>query len=181
MQSMEHPKHVQEDEDHDDHDHDHEHSKHGLNDPSPFKYMIALGDEHSKHLNRLNEHHDQQRRKGITYHLVMTLGNTDQLSRIVYVDFVRGKNKNGSKNLPADCSDDFPFSKVFNVTVINRTSGADINYNIGRGPNATSMFGIIKTGTERTFDSLYPVYENMNLARVSGAATTSVVELVLLT
>jgi hypothetical protein len=171
---------------HEDKDDDHDgmmkhHEKHELNEPGPFKYMIALQDEHSKHLNRINEHHDQQRRKGITYHLTMTLGNTDQLSRIVYVDFVRGKSKNGSKNLPADCSDDFPFSKVFNVTIINRTAGADINYNIGRGPNATSMFGLIKAGSERTFDSLYPAFENINLARVAGASTTSVVEIVLLT
>ncbi|MFZ0328074.1 MAG: hypothetical protein WBP64_06345 [Nitrososphaeraceae archaeon] len=45
----------------------------------------------------------------------MTIGNTDVLSRIVYVDFVRGANThNGSKNLPADCSLDFPCQMINN-------------------------------------------------------------------
>jgi hypothetical protein len=146
---------------------------------NPFKYMIALGDEHSKHLNRLCELYDEQKKTGRTFHIVMTLGNTDVLSRIVYVDFVRGKNKNGSRNLPADTTEDFPYRKVFSLTIKNRTGGSDINFNVNRGPNATSLNGLIATGAEKTFDSLFPVFENINLTRVSTGSSTSVVELTL--
>jgi len=165
------------------HSHDdsagHEHKGHDTN-PGPYKYIISLLDEHSKHLDKNNEHHDRKVRAGATYIMTMTLGNTDQTSRIAFIDFVRGRNKNGSKNLPADFADDWPYKKAYTLTIVNRTGGADINYNINRGVTGTTLNGLIKTGTERTFDSLYPVYENLNLARASGTST-AVVELILIT
>ena len=154
---------------------------HMHDEPSPFKYFIALSDEHSKHLNRICELEDEKRRKGQTYSVNLTLAASDLLSRIVYIDLVRGNNKNASKNLPVDAVADFPYTKVFQVIIKNKT-GADIVYGINRGPNMVTLNNSLAASTEKTFDSLFPVFENISLARASTAGSNAaVVELVLLT
>jgi len=170
--------------DHQLHDQEHEGGDgkhHNTNDhgPNPFKYVIALLDEHSKSLSRRNELEEQKIRKGETYHINMTLGATDATSRPVYVDFVRGTNSHdGSTNLPADSTNDFPFSKVYKITIKN-TGSANINYAVGR-KGSLSFPGILLTGTERTFECLYKVYAGINLARAANSgSSTAAIELIL--
>lgn len=146
--------------------------------PSPYKYLIALGDEHSKSLNRLCELEEQKIRKGRSYHITMTLLAGDTTARPVLVDFVRGTNKNGSTNLPSDCNNDFPYSKVFKVTLKAATGGANLNYGLGR--SVSEMPGLLLTGTSISFDSIYPIYEQIAIARAAGSGSTvSVVEIIL--
>ena len=154
----------------------HNTNKHDLN---PFKYVIALLDEHSKSLSRRNELEEKKIRKGETYHINMTLGATDTTSRPVYVDFVRGTNSHdGSSNLPADSTNDFPFSKVYKVTIKN-TGSANINYALGR-KGSLSFPGNLAANTERTFESLYKVYAGVNLARAANSgSSTAAIELIL--
>src|SRR6476659_8700560 len=65
------------------HDHDaHNTNKHN-DGPNPFKYLIALLDEHSKSLNRLCELLELQKMKGISYHMNMTLPATGAASGLI--------------------------------------------------------------------------------------------------
>jgi hypothetical protein len=143
----------------------------GHHEKAALDLLCALLDENNKISNRILANEELKKKQGKTFHINFTLTAADTTSRLARINFAKGPtHKAGSRNVPTNLTGDFPYSAAFSVEIKNRGPCVAV-YSVGEtGFSSTRASGRLEPQETKKVDSIYPVYESVNIAREVGTA-----------
>lgn len=133
------------------------------------KLVLTMLEKNTDLLKEQLELSKLQRPQGKTYEMALTLAVG---SKLAHIDFIAG-NKNNMSIVPAGANIEFPFAKLYSLTITN-DGPATIVYstNKARGSNeADSRLFANETKDLGTWP--FPTFETLNVALESGSTTAA--------
>jgi len=140
-----------------------------------YKKMIELLNINKDMLQEQIDLMKLQRPMGKMFDMSMTL-STGTAARLVHIDFIAGNNNNMSV-LPPNTNLDFPFNKLYSLTITN-DGPANIVYslNVPRGSSQATA-RLFPNETDELGPFSFPTFETLNVALEGGSTSAASVRI----